>query len=309
MSYRKDQQGVAIVLALFILAIVTTLAYTMMSRLDRDTQRTALLLRDTQATFYAQGSVAWARDDLRNNWEHKKIDQVVDPIPIKSPENEINGYKVVSVITDMQSRFNINNLDKPESQEGLKRLIKSVQPALGMDQIALIVQSVKDWLTPNNSQNAQSRYYLELPVPYRPAHRPMQSASEISLVKGMTPAIYNALQPYLAALPSGTPLNVQTASMPVLMSLSPTLTRDVALTIDQLRKQKPILSAEAFQNLDIIKNHHLKLDGLAVISNYFLVETTVTMEKQRLVLYTLLERVTKDKKALVNIVWQSIGVW
>jgi type II secretory pathway component PulK len=52
--YRKEQQGVVIVIALFIVALVATMAYAMMVRIERDTRRTSLILRNTQAEFYAQ---------------------------------------------------------------------------------------------------------------------------------------------------------------------------------------------------------------------------------------------------------------
>ncbi|MBV9575373.1 MAG: general secretion pathway protein GspK, partial [Gammaproteobacteria bacterium] len=100
-----------IVIALFIVALAATMAYVMMSRLERDTRRTSLLLHYTQANFYAQGSIVWAMDQLRNNWERQKTNKLVDEIPIKSPENVMNGYKISSTIYDMQSRFNLNNLN------------------------------------------------------------------------------------------------------------------------------------------------------------------------------------------------------
>src|SRR5258708_1218566 len=105
---RSHQQGVVIVVALFIVALVATMAYVMMARLERDTRCTTLILRDTQAEFYAQGSIAWAMDQLRNNWEKQKPNQLVDITPITSPVMNENGYRIVSTIYDMQARYNLN---------------------------------------------------------------------------------------------------------------------------------------------------------------------------------------------------------
>lgn len=60
-----SQQGVAIIMALFIMALVATMAYAMMARLDRDIGRTDLMLKEMQAVYYAQASVAWAMDQLK----------------------------------------------------------------------------------------------------------------------------------------------------------------------------------------------------------------------------------------------------
>src|SRR3990167_1767650 len=94
----KKQQGVVIVVALFIVALVATMAYIMMSRLARDTRQTTLILRNVQAENYAQGSIAWARDHLKNDFERQKPKQMIDPVPIQSPIKEVDGYKISSKI-------------------------------------------------------------------------------------------------------------------------------------------------------------------------------------------------------------------
>jgi hypothetical protein len=58
----------------------------------------------------------------------------------------------------------------------------------------------------------------------------------------------------------------------------------------------------------MVKNHRIPPGKIIAISSYFLVETTVSIEKQQVVLYTLLERNGNDNKSEVNIVWQSKSV-
>jgi len=306
----KQQRGVVIVIALFIVALAATMAYVMMSRLERDTRRTSLLLHYTQANFYAQGSIVWAMDQLRNNWERQKTNKLVDEIPIKSPENVMNGYKISSTIYDMQSRFNLNNLNNdPESQTNFVRLLQAVSPDLSLQKAQEITRATVDWITPLTQENAYSKFYLSLSPAYQTAHRPMMSSSELRLVQGMTPALFHALEPYIVALPSALPINVQTAPAPVLMSLSPNVSLDVAKTIVETRSQTPFTSLQTFFNLDIIKNHQLTMNNVTVTSQYFLVETKVAIEKQTLVLYTLLERVANGNKVLLTILWQSKNIW
>jgi general secretion pathway protein K len=306
----KRQRGVVIIVALFIVALVATMAYTMMSRMERDTRRTTLLLRATQAEFYAQGSIAWAMDQLRNNGDEQKPNQRVDIIPLVSQPIEVDGYTIVSTILDMQARFNVNNVTSVEAQADFKKLLRTVDPNLNEDKAQQIVLAVADWIRPVPQQNEYTKYYLQLPKPYRSANRPMQSISELQLIKGMTPALYQALQPYVTALPKPTPVNVQTASVPVLMSLSPTFTLEVANAIEQIRQTSPFTSLPAFTDLDVVKNHQIAdKSKLTVISTYFLVETNVAIEKQHTVLYTLLERTANQGKTTVSILWQSKGVW
>ncbi len=146
-------------------------------------------------------------------------------------------------------------------------------------------------------------------MPYRAAHRMMYTPSELRLVKGVTPTLYNSLQPFVTALPEVTQININTAPAEVLMLLSPTMTPDIAKSIVALRSGKPFVTPQAFADSDIAKNHQITADKVTVLSSYFLVVTNVTIENQHLVLYTLLQRAVKDKKAIVNILWQSKGVW
>ena len=233
-KHPKHQEGVVIVVALFIVALVATMAYVMMERLARDTRQTTLILRNTQAEMYAQGSIAWAIDQLSNDWIRQKNNQIIDAIPIKSAVNEKQGYKISSTIYDMQARFNINNLNNPEALAGFKRLLHAVKPDLTEEQIVEISQAIFYWLTPQAQDGLLNKYYAELSVPYRAAGRLMQSVSELRLVKGMTPALFNALRPYITALPMATKINVQTADIPVLMSLGPEMTLATAKAIETI---------------------------------------------------------------------------
>lgn len=300
-----------LVVALFIVALVATMSYVMLSRLERDTRRVTLITRHTQAEFYAQGSIAWAIDQLRNDWLNQKPGKIVDATPIVSPANQINGYVVKSTIYDMQGRFNINNMIDPEAQTAFVRLLRIVAPKITDAEALNITLSIYHWITASQADDELNRYYRELSPPYRPAHRLLTAVSELRLVKGITPALYAALKPYLSALPRTVLINVQTATAPVLVSLSSTMTLDAAKAITSLRQAKPFITVQDFLNLDIVKNHQIKANKITTVSQYFLVETDVAIENQHTLLYTLLERssMNGDGKAIVNILWQSKGTW
>lgn len=303
----RKQQGVVIVVALFIVALVATMAYVMMARLERDTRRTQLIVRDTQAEFYAQASVLWAKDLLRSNIEKRKPDALVDVMPVTSPENQENGYRIKSTIYDMQSRFNLNNVSQAEGMAGFERLLKILLPDVKEEQAREIVRAVAEWVS-LGQQDGANQYYSELTLPYRAAHRFMQNVSELRLVKGITPSVFQALRPYVTALPVVTPVNVQTAPAPVLASLSTAFTMEAAKALVAVRAQKPFITVEQFKKSDIVKNHSLKDEkgtSLTTVSQFFLVETHVSIENQEAVIYTLLERQGQGNKGTVSILWQS----
>ena len=305
----KKQTGVVLVIALFIVALVAAMSFAMMGRLERDTRRTTLLIRNIQAEFVAQGSIAWAMDQLRNDWIRQKTNRVIDPTPIQSPINEMNGYQINSKIYDMQARFNLNNLTDLQTHEGFQHLLKTIDPKLSEGKINEIIRGIIDWITLDKKQNDYYDYYLSLPTPYRAAHRAMWSVDELRLIKGMTPQLFNALKSYIVALPESTLVNVQTASAPVLMTLSSTLNLAAAQSIVEARKQTPITTPQQFINLNGIKNQPITADKISVVSKYFLVETNVVIEKQHILIYTLLERRVTSGKVEMVVWWQSKGIW
>lgn len=303
----KRQEGAVIVVALFFVALIAAMSYYMMSRLSSDTYRTHLLLRTAQAEYYAQGSVLWAIEQLRANLRNQKPNKIVDKMPMESSD-EINGYAISSKVTDMQSRLNLTNLNTAETQIDFKHLMQLVDVKLEDKKANEIMNAIVDWMKPGQTKNEYNQYYMSLSPPYRAAHRPFVSASELQMVKGMTPELYMLLQPYITTLPVATQVNVQTANGYVIASLVPNMTVETGKAIEKARTNANIFSVAAFGNLDVVKNHKIPGAKITVVSQYFLLETIVKIEKQRLVIYTLLERSGNESKNAVKIVWQSKGI-
>ncbi|OGT53595.1 MAG: hypothetical protein A3E84_03605 [Gammaproteobacteria bacterium RIFCSPHIGHO2_12_FULL_42_13] len=287
------------------MALIAAMAIAMMARLQRDIYRTSLLVHAVQAELYAQGSVAWAIDQLREDWEKKQPGSLVDKLPIASPVKNMQGYRVDSVIDDAQGYFNLNNLSVPEAQPDFQHLVNGVMPELNAKMAMDLAKALSDWVTPGLRDSFYDKYYLKLQPAYRAAHRSMLSVSELRLIKGMTPALYEKLLPYVTALPEKTAINVQLAAPQVLVTLSPTLTLAAAQQIENYRKQVPFTAVDKFTNFEIVKNHKISADKVTVTSAYFLVTTTVTIGVEKYLLYTLVSRVMQNEKLQIKIVWQS----
>lgn len=301
-NFQHKQQGVVIVVALFIVALVSAMAYYLMSRLERDTRSTQLLTRHIQAEFLAAGSLAWAMDQLQNNVSKSPI----DILPIKSKIEEVEGYQIQSTIYDAQAKYNINKIIVPVQPLRFKALVKMVLPSVNETEINTLTQAIISWMSPANQQNEFAKYYLSLHPPYREAHRELISTDELLYIKGMKVEYLNALKPYLTALPGDKPLiNVLSAPPAVLMILSETMNLASAEALANYLKRNPVDSVEKFLALDIVKNHNISNELITVRSHYFLIETQVKIETQQLTLFTLLERQIDGTKANFKIIWQS----
>jgi general secretion pathway protein K len=307
MNRLSKQRGAAIIVALFVTSLVVIASVAMIMRLRIDLRNTELLMNATQGKEYAYGSIAWAMEQLNNNWKQKKPNQIVDHTPIQSPVNEVNHAKISSIINDAQGRFNINNLTNTQYIDNFSALITIVQPTIDSETAHAIALAVVDWITMGVKNTELDNYYFKLNPAYRAPHRLMTSISELRLVKGITPELYAALLPHMIALPEATEININNATIPVLMCLSKTLTPTSAKAIIAKRNQEPFATTQSFLSLDILKNNPIPQEKITTISNYFLVETSVKVEQQEIVLYTLLQRIQKNSKPYEVTLWQSKG--
>lgn len=307
MTSLTKQRGAAIIIALFVVALVAIAAAIMIERLRTDIRRTELILNANKAYFYAQGSVLWAMDQLNNDWKQKQPNQIIDKTPIKSTTNKENGATISSTIYDAQGRFNINNLTEPSYLGQFTRLLQSIAPEFDGGKAQNIAFAIFDWITPTANDPTINEYYLKSNPSYRAPHRPMASISELRLVRGMTPELYEKLLPLMIALPKNGPVNVNNAEAPVIMGLSQTMSLDAAKTIQNMREKTPFPTTETFLNLDIVKNNPIEANKITVTSNYFLVETNVKLGQQNLILYTMLERIAQGDQSKTLVLWQSKG--
>lgn len=300
------QRGSAIIVALFVTSLAIVASIAMLTRTSIDIRRTELLLNANQANLYAQGSIAWAMATLARDLKNQNPHKLVDQTPIKSKVEIINGFRIESTITDMQGLFNLNNLVGDAYQKNFLRLIHAVDPKLQLGQILKIIAATHEWVSPAKTDETDAFYAKQNP-PYLAPHHLMSSVSELRLVKGITPALYNKLLPYLTVLPETTQINVNSATAPVFISVSPTLTADGATALLEKMRQSPFLSTQDFLAFDVVKNNPVPADQITVLSSYFLVKTSVKVAQQETVLYTLLFRTMKDSKPNVTALWQTKG--
>ena len=299
MSGPRVQSGVALITVLVILFIAVSLSVGMQWRTSLDQRRTATLVQGDQALEYALGAEAWAEQILRRDFQQnpnattlsQDWAQQLPPLPVE-------GGQIIGHLEDLQGRFNVNNLASGNavSLQQFQRLLM----ALNLD--PLLANAVSDWvnngLNPNPLGGAKDDTYSRLQPPYLTADQPMTSISELLLVKGVTPQVYAQLLPYVCALPvqapaggatsaAGTPVNINTALGPVLESLDPHITADVASQIIGLRGDKGFNSTQ-----DALKAlNGISLPNTAgVNSSYFLLTVTTEIGTTHITLYSLLYR-------------------
>ena len=107
---RRQNKGVALITALLIMALVTTLAYTLEWNNALDVRRTIVLLNRDQAIQVALGAESWMQSILRQDLADSDTDHLGEIWASDLPGLPIDGGEVFGDIEDLQGRFNVNNL-------------------------------------------------------------------------------------------------------------------------------------------------------------------------------------------------------
>jgi general secretion pathway protein K len=100
----------------------------------------------------------------------------------------------------------------------------------------------------------------------------MLSPSELLLLKDMDKEVYEKLRPYITTLPENTSININTASVEVLLSLADELSKSEIESLVKKREDKAYQSVEDFLAEEIFAGKNVPLEGLSVNSDYFLLQ-------------------------------------
>jgi len=291
------QRGVALIMAIVMVAIATVLAVRIGTRASLDQRRTAGLIALDQAWHVALGAEAWASEVLRKDREDSQTDHLGENWAQPIPPLPVDGGAVRGALEDMQGRFNLNNLlaDNGAVNEAAIARFERLLENAGADQRWARIAA--DWLdsdtVPGFPDGAEDGNYLSQNPPYRAANGPVTTITELMALPGMTLEEYLRIRPYVAALPLGTGINICTASAPVLAALVVGGTdfgdadslqanrRDGCFpTMADLQATLP---TEEFQALQ---------PAISESSNWFRAVTAVSIGTSELTLYSLIERNT-----------------
>jgi len=321
---RRRQQGVALIIALILVALATILATKLSFDGWLERRRTLGVLAAEQALHFGLGAEALAADVLGQTPTNQPVmltqpwAQPTQPLPLTSPDDP-EGEPIGSLqgaLEDMQGRFNLNNLARPFTPTGPGGTTSPVNAAgtqfdpQPLEQFQRLLVSVglepkwagiaRDWITatdiPSSPDGAKDSIYTSQTPPYRTGMYPMMNPSELMNMPGFGAERYRKIAPYVTALPGNdVKINICTASAFVLESLAKGLSGEYSGSPDLLvteRKRGCFPELPAFQR--IVMGADAK--GAADVQNrysdksvYFRLTTRVTLGTTEFNLYSLLK--------------------
>ncbi len=282
---KHHQSGAALITALLVVALAVMLASHMAARAYFDNARYSTLLEREQALQFALGAEAWASEVLIATRE--EADDAVDhpnelwAQPIAPPPFDDLPVQMEFRMEDLQGRLNLNNLVRADGQDDEAAMNRLGRLLLHRELDTAIVPAVMDWIDTNTEvrfpDGAGDDHYSRLDPPYRTANRPMASATELRLVRGVDDEVYRSLAPFVAALPEPTPLNVNTAPAEVLRTLADGLSEREAQALVDARPEEGYATVNDFLQEAPLAGREVDAGTLSVGSNYFLLRTVVEL--------------------------------
>lgn len=245
---RARQRGVAIVLAMSVVALAALAAAAMMVLQGTWVRQIELTVSHTQAQFVLQAGLDWGRAILSDDRRTSNVDHLGEPWAVRLSSIPIENGSLIGHLEDQQAKFNLNNLLKsgkvdPAQLENFRRLLSilALPPTLA--------DAFADWIAAGG--------------------RPLVDVAELALVGGYDDDIRARLRPFVTALPRLTAVNVNTAAPEVLAAVVEDLDLDGARALVVQRDRAYFRSTSEFSSR-LPTGLTVSPENISVNSDYFM---------------------------------------
>lgn len=276
---RARQHGVAIVLAMSVVALAALAATAIMVSQSTWSRQVELTAGHGQAQLLIRAGLDWARAVLSDDRRASNVDYLGEPWALRLPPIPVENGSLAGHIEDQQSKFNLNNLLK-HGKVNLTQLahfrrllsILALPPALA--------SALADWIDadsePQPQDGAEDTYYLSLQPPYLAANRPLIDVAELALVRGFDDSVRARLHPFVTALPRFTAVNANTATPEVLAAVVEGLGLDGARAVVAQRERTYFRNFSDFFN-QLPPGLIVPTENISVSSDFFIATTQITI--------------------------------
>jgi len=313
----KRNRGVALITAILMVALATILAVDIAFRGYLDQRRAMTALALDQSFELALGAEAWAADTLVQDFkDNQKYTYLAQRWATPIPPIPVDGGEIRGTLEDMAGRFNLNNLaetDQKKRDDYIKQF-KNLLTLLELE--AEWADKMVDWIdadsNPTFPDGGEDEVYNSLKPAYLVPNMPITRTSELLALKGFGLARFRKLEPFVSALPPGTPINICTAPGEVLDSFGTSI-RQFSIDAKFLARQRQSACFPDRTDLQTAltaavpdeRNRVADAKIVATTSGYFRATIVVTLGTNEFTLYSHLQRSPTGEAAAA--VLRSIG--
>lgn len=226
---RRGEQGAALLSVLMLVALVALLATLALERTRLGTRLAGNAIAGEQALTRLHGASALLLARIEGRGA-----TLGEPLTLDMGDG---AEPVIARLGEGANCFNLNSLVTGGSEDDLTvrpvgvLQFAALMRALGVDaRIAgQVAAAAADWIDSDaraEPGGGEDGFYAGLAPSYLPANRFMADVSELRAVRGVTPALYRMVRPWLCALPTAdlAPINVNSLAprqAPLLAMLAP----------------------------------------------------------------------------------------
>jgi general secretion pathway protein K len=308
------QRGVALLVAIVLFALATTMAAAITYNKAMAARRAAATFTMEQALQAGMAAESLAAIVLEADAEKTQTSLEQDwAQPLGPIEIEGTGVWIQAQVEDLSGRFNLNSVVKldtttntyvadPDQVNVFRTLLHDLNIE---DKYADLLV---DWIDTNsepNPQGGEDTLYLTQVPPYRPPNTFITHTSELLALPGFGAENYKKIAPYVTALPLDAIVNVCTASGLVLDVTKNDATNATEFagspTLDEDRKKgcSPTLQGylNGFSNAELRNKAQARVGEK---SNWFRLRTHVRIGTAEFVLYSVMYRELNKKLRTVQ---------
>jgi general secretion pathway protein K len=284
-------------------------------------------------------------DSLQDDWANsEKISEILTDIPFEDGSvtltiNDELGKIQVNSLVQFPEGNNFNESQRAMLERFLGFLMyKNEVETVGDIEPTTIINSIKDWLDSGDDNaitglnGAESDYYQDLDPPYPCKNGPFTYLGELSLVRGITPELFQGaggeqgLSKYITvfgmkkssnnSFTYDGKININTADLPTLVAILPIGKEDLAQAIYEYRTETSnsvyihdLSSPTWYKNVPGAGDTQIDPNLITTSSDFFRIESTAKLKEMRIKITTVVKREKNAKtgKWECNILRWEIG--
>ncbi len=263
----KKYRSFAIITVLALIALLSVISFNFAFKSKLNLKTAINESESKKAYYYAYAGYNMAITIIMN--DKNGYDGPGDIWYSEIPPIPFDNGRIIIRIEDEKSRFNIKKLVNPYGYRDNRRvaMLRRIFKLLNIDEY--LIGAIVDWEDKDDVVSpggAESSYYINSNPPYRPFDKPFITTGELLLVKGFKGDYYflppssrngeksfKALSKYITVYGNGL-ININTAEVPVLCSLSEDITEEIANDIISYREKNPFKKIEDLKNVETVSD-------------------------------------------------------
>ena len=222
----SDDRGSALIITLLLITILVGLVVNFVYDVYIDSSAVSNWSNAQRASYIAKSGQNIASGFIKqiNLYPNTTIREIALPVA----RDFGSGSTLVVTVEDENSKFNINKITDESTFNSLKKLFEYLK--INPD----IVLIIADWRDPDSDQRLPDSEDLA-------KNGEFWSIDELKLIKGIDGEVFDKISPYLTATSNwlNWKINLNTAELPVLLSLGENMTETLAERIIEYRTDTP----------------------------------------------------------------------